>query len=622
MKIWLLLSLLLFSASASAQGPVVGNGLRLTGLAGSPSNDCLISGAHCIWYDGSAGLFKTRDGGTDSVLGASIGNPITGGTAGSVLFINTSGNLAQDNANFNYTSGSHQLAVTGTLLLGSPSSGMSLSVGSIFAAPFNTSGLIRMLSSNLTAQLQASNSAASLVYGSNQLSVDSSAVHTTSPFTTSAGTPGNWTIGGQFQGASSASNSWFKYVPIDGTADPFWINHNISTAGGLLARPDHVMNFGWNLGAGGGLVNTGTRRGAAGMQFEDYWEQVPGDTSTAQMEVHLLYVDPSGAQHRPWSLLAHLNSPYASQFFIDAEQIQMGSGIDSNAPPSLSIQATSTAILAGAGYNKAVFSDSAGGFSQISSGNVGGTKALLNLSGSAAELQLKTYNANSGHVGWIGDSTASAGSFVWDNATTTINSVDGSCQVLLVSGAIELFCGGAPYKLAVGTTEVAVYNPDRFRLTFDNVGTQTRIDQPGVPIYSINNTAATLGAQQQYSGPFAQFSSVWNGSASQTAAFSQQVRNTPGVSWSARLAWSFSSDGANTTEVGSIDKSGNMVLSGVASAAALQTTTASVGVSGGSGATIASAGIGGAGQPTTGAQNSWIKMQDSTGATVWIPAWK
>lgn len=32
--------------------------------------------------------------------------------------------------------------------------------------------------------------------------------------------------------------------------------------------------------------------------------------------------------------------------------------------------------------------------------------------------------------------------------------------------------------------------------------------------------------------------------------------------------------------------------------------------------------IGGAGGPTTAAQNAWVKMLDSTGATFWVPVWK
>jgi hypothetical protein len=63
--------------------------------------------------------------------------------------------------------------------------------------------------------------------------------------------------------------------------------------------------------------------------------------------------------------------------------------------------------------------------------------------------------------------------------------------------------------------------------------------------------------------------------------------------------------------------------SGTLAASALQTTTASVGTAGGSTtpAFVVNS-VGGAGQPTTANQNGWLKMVDSTGATIWIPQWK
>jgi hypothetical protein len=32
--------------------------------------------------------------------------------------------------------------------------------------------------------------------------------------------------------------------------------------------------------------------------------------------------------------------------------------------------------------------------------------------------------------------------------------------------------------------------------------------------------------------------------------------------------------------------------------------------------------VGATGGPTTAAQNGWVKMLDSSGATIWIPVWK
>lgn len=59
------------------------------------------------------------------------------------------------------------------------------------------------------------------------------------------------------------------------------------------------------------------------------------------------------------------------------------------------------------------------------------------------------------------------------------------------------------------------------------------------------------------------------------------------------------------------------------SANAFQTTTATIATGGGSGtpAFVASS-TGGTNQPTTANQNGWIRMQDSAGATIWVPIWK
>lgn len=54
-----------------------------------------------------------------------------------------------------------------------------------------------------------------------------------------------------------------------------------------------------------------------------------------------------------------------------------------------------------------------------------------------------------------------------------------------------------------------------------------------------------------------------------------------------------------------------------------KTTTALItAVDGGSTAAFTANMVGSTGGPTTAAQNGWLKMQDSTGATVWVPVWK
>lgn len=64
------------------------------------------------------------------------------------------------------------------------------------------------------------------------------------------------------------------------------------------------------------------------------------------------------------------------------------------------------------------------------------------------------------------------------------------------------------------------------------------------------------------------------------------------------------------------------VLSGPVSAPVFQTSTALVTSTGGSTPAFGANFVGGTGGPATAAQNGWLKAQDSTGATVWIPVWK
>ncbi len=61
----------------------------------------------------------------------------------------------------------------------------------------------------------------------------------------------------------------------------------------------------------------------------------------------------------------------------------------------------------------------------------------------------------------------------------------------------------------------------------------------------------------------------------------------------------------------------------VLSANQFQTTLALIATGGGGGnPALVVASTGGTNQPTTAAQNGWMKAKDSTGATIWIPVWK
>lgn len=61
---------------------------------------------------------STSSGGGGSELEIAIGEPVIGGTAGSVLFVDSSGNLAQDNANFFWDDTGNILKLGGHLLVG------------------------------------------------------------------------------------------------------------------------------------------------------------------------------------------------------------------------------------------------------------------------------------------------------------------------------------------------------------------------------------------------------------------------------------------------------------------------------------------------------------------------
>lgn len=56
---------------------------------------------------------------TQSIPGLAIGETVTSGTAGSVLYIDGSGNLAQDNTNFSYTASAKRLDINGPIRFGS-----------------------------------------------------------------------------------------------------------------------------------------------------------------------------------------------------------------------------------------------------------------------------------------------------------------------------------------------------------------------------------------------------------------------------------------------------------------------------------------------------------------------
>lgn len=63
-------------------------------------------------------------------------------------------------------------------------------------------------------------------------------------------------------------------------------------------------------------------------------------------------------------------------------------------------------------------------------------------------------------------------------------------------------------------------------------------------------------------------------------------------------------------------------VTGEVQAAVFKTTTALITATGASTPTFGTNFIGGTGGPTVAAQNGWMKLKDSSGATVWMPVWK
>ena len=91
------------------------------------------------------------------------------------------------------------------------------------------------------------------------------------------------------------------------------------------------------------------------------------------------------------------------------------------------------------------------------------------------------------------------------------------------------------------------------------------------------------------------------------------------VSWRFTAAGHLHALGAVDIGNGTGDSPRNIFAEANISSPEFQTTTALVALGGGAAATLGT--IGGSG-PATAAQNSWLRMVDSTGAAIWVAAWK
>lgn len=383
---------------------------------------------------------------------------------------------------------------------------------------------------------------------------------------TTAGTIGNWTFGGQLQGPAGSppaqTNNWAQYVSTDVHADPWLFNHGEFTGGGLLTRPDNTMNFGWNLSGGGGLVNSGTRHGAMGLVFEQYWEQSPGDVSTAQMEFHLDYVDPTGTQHRPMFLVTSLNSPYNTNWWINATTVNLAAGIDPSTPASILLQAGQTTVTEPHALAQLIIYNQAlqpGNAVLLSAGNAtdGNNRGGIAIGPSGA-ITIQTH-ASGGSLGYapgcLNDATSTGCNVQWDNSSTRVASANGNGVILMTSDpTMQVYMDGT-LKFNVSPGEVSTRANTLLRLYWTGIGTSTRVDSAAA--IEIDTSGATALAPQQFSPGIYFRSYAWDGSASQPRAWMIQAQNTTGATPVGKFSFVYSSDDANGTTIATLDNSGN-----------------------------------------------------------------
>lgn len=83
---------------------------------------------------------STSSGGGGSELEIAIGEPVIDGTSGSVLFVDSSGNLAQDNASFSFDDSLNKLSITNVAVTGTTASTSTTTGSLINAGGFGCAG--------------------------------------------------------------------------------------------------------------------------------------------------------------------------------------------------------------------------------------------------------------------------------------------------------------------------------------------------------------------------------------------------------------------------------------------------------------------------------------------------
>lgn len=226
------------------------------------------------------------------------------------------------------------------------------------------------------------------------------------------------------------------------------------------------------------------------------------------------------------------------------------------------------------------------------------------------------------------NNTAAGGkSYSWGSTATGSAFGGGNCFIYDITDNLALFVFlSSTQQFCFSTGETIAFTSDVFGLLPDTgisrlsagtltFGNGTHADTTGA-LRGAFYVATTVSGSGQ--GFFSQVSTDTNA----RALLALDVSNNPYVGFG---------PGNSTTDIFvNRQSAGNLGVGTSATntsatiiASAFETSTALVAVAGGAATpTLATNSTGGTGQPTTAGQNSWVKMKDSTGATIWVPVWK
>lgn len=258
---------------------------------------------------------------------------------------------------------------------------------------------------------------------------------------------------------------------------------------------------------------------------------------------------------------------------------------------------------------------------------------------------------NSGVLGEL--ATTGANSVVLRDSNQNIfinNYFANAASTVSAAGTTVLTAASARYQALTGSSSQTYQLPDattlQIGLTFvfnnNSSGSLTITNAGGSTLYTVpagglvqtgpTNIGSTNGTWDFH--PYAPSTVTW-GSGTTGLVMNSVLSTTPAVLAGASGATSPSfipQRGTPTTGYGGDSTHLYGVVGGATvwtaaatgvTAAAFKTSTALVTATDGSNTAAFTANmVASTGGPTTAAQNGWLKMQDSTGATVWVPVWK